>query len=303
MDYEERKMRISALRLRERKSSQGNWGHFVGAVNCMNERHKVIVTKKGRLVLSDHKGKGVEEIRAMLIFNPEVRCRCLEVKKIWKWFTATVSPNFYALRQEEPWIRETFLDRDGCFSAPSTSKLLSCLPAGIREAAEFHRSAGGTRKAAYVPLQLPDPALADSRIKRRFVHQTSRSRFREHVCLQRAHRTLMEDPILQGRSKHGFDLGYVFKRNISDQGHFFKPWFRAITKTGAYPGQLPPSFMWERDGEGNHYPTILRSWACTGKYSNYAKEWRIEEIWVKVRWSDQHGYVVERERFTVPEGQ
>jgi len=303
MDYEEAKRRREALRLKERKLTRGNWEASVGAVNCMNERHKIVVTPKGRLVLPNHRGQSIEEISAMLIFNPEVRCRCMEVKKIWKWYTGVVSPNFYSLREKEPWITDLFLDRSGYFSTPSNSRLLSYLPVGLRDAAERHKQAGGTRKHQYYPLP---PAVP---ISKRLPSSRERNQYRQEVCLKRAKRVLLQDPVFVNSREEGmdivknFDLGYTFKRNMADQTDFFKPWFRAINRVGVYPGQLPPSFMWDTDSEGRHYPTILKGWACTGQFSEYSKEWRVQEIWVKVRWSDQHGYVVERERFATPGGQ
>lgn len=305
MDYE-RAMEIRARRrARERKLSSGNWECSVGAVNCMNERHKIIVTRKGRLVLPNHKGQSIEEISAMLVFNPEVRCRCIEVKKIWKWYTAVVTPNFYSLRDEESWITEIFVDTNGYFTTPSDSKLLSCLPAGIRSTAEFHRRAGDTRKSRYQPWVPPIPA------HRRLVGG-SRKNLRKDISLRRFQRILATDPTIKRRAENngkmptGFNLGYAVQKALETGTPFFsRPWFRAIADRGVYPGELPPSFMWDVDGKGRDYPTILKAWATTGvpSHGEYG-EFRVKEIWVKVRWSDlSNKYEIEREQFMPPEGQ
>jgi len=76
--------RYYKLERQHKKSKRLNRGNrIVAKVNCMSQRHRIILDN-GKLSFPDHpEGFGFEDISTLLVLNPDLRCRCQEVQQLW----------------------------------------------------------------------------------------------------------------------------------------------------------------------------------------------------------------------------
>ena len=144
------------IRQNRRKSGWG-WGKTVisgskysgvgkiqsATVNCMGSRHTILLTYQGKLSFPNHPD-GWDEIRTLQVFDPRVRCRCLEVSLWWKLAISVGEDGLNwgnerdSLISEYPWLPEASKKfRDGEEITPAYLRAL--LPEDFRALSEDAR--------------------------------------------------------------------------------------------------------------------------------------------------------------------
>ncbi len=271
---------------------------ILAKVNCLNERHTIRLSEKGRLSLLNH--DSLDGVETMMEFNPDLRCRCLEVKQLWNWYLdyrSMPGRHFWKLKDTHPWIKEVFQDGWGRFSPPTHSQILYALPRALREPAqeaerrrykrkEDRRWGGGDGKTHYFSERFPHRWTDEE--SESFVDRLSRHSIESAVKAGR-HKKIIRHLRKSLNWKWGNKATW---RNApigpGDGGEMEPPthlaavppkeiwkwekedWFRAVTDAGFFPVQGPPLHFWKiaegtwKGRAGKAYPPYLVVVGVTG---------------------------------------
>ncbi len=138
--YEERYQERHLCRVeRASKAARKNrtQSPVIARVNCMSSRHTVSVLN-GRLILHNHKPEDAGEIEVLRLLDPNLRCRCFEIRLWWQWYLSQDSyRSYWDLSDEHPWLSEVFENRSSRELTPGL--MLSMLPKDLRPAVKEAR--------------------------------------------------------------------------------------------------------------------------------------------------------------------
>lgn len=124
-----------AKRRWERKHLTKDEPHIQFRVICMNKRHQITLTKRGRLVLEGHRTKADEESTLVQMALGGDVCKCFECKKI---FTKNVVTSGKYRIQHFSEIRETWANNRKLAGARRVRRRASAEP--VPDAARTHQS-------------------------------------------------------------------------------------------------------------------------------------------------------------------
>jgi len=238
----------------------------VAKVNCLGERHRIGLSNSGRLILFDHEKGDEDEVSAMLLFNPELRCRCHEIRDAWRWYTRDQgSPRWYEIHEKEEfsWVNQAFTDSYGRFSSPTESRLLAHIPSALRDHAREGKKRAydrrWTKKGRVWSDSLSFPAT--DFYKTTYTRREHKGEFLERSMQRSLGRAGIRGLPVKPEKIDG--LGY---RLLPKMQHYRKhaDWFQACEKAGCIPIKLPPEGLWK-----NGYPPTLQAIALNGH-----QEWR-----------------------------
>lgn len=238
-------------------------------VKCMGRHHTIALTKSGKLSLLDHQGENEDALSALLVFNPNERCRCREVKLLWNWYRQTSEyrgPDWYQIREDHDWVDQAFSAKHGYFQEPTPSQILGLLPVPLRPYAQEAAQRHSDRRFKKWKV---DPGVPE-RFLRMPKHNISG---RLHFLRRRKIARIL-----------GVDTGVDTLIVPTDKIFQFEndPWFKAMTKVRLFPAQVPPMELWR-----THYPKFVRAFRKAN--SSVLSDWqgstrrvRYEEIWVRI---------------------
>lgn len=258
----------------------------VTKVNCLGSRHRVGLSKSGRLILFDHEKGDEEEVATMLIFNPELRCRCHEIRDAWRWYTADRgSPSWYEIKDQEKfsWVLQAFTDSWGRFKKPTESRLLAHIPKELRD---YARDAQDTRVRAYQKAWWKNRAVPHSETYTPGSYARSRVASRiddlHNNALQRSLAKNYRGSAVSAKNVANFH--YTFGARLRG---FRKTsaWFKACEEGGCLPLKLPPEELW-RPGLGEAFPPAIQAASLTG-YTDYRGDFEIGLHWVLLSFCEE----------------
>ena len=238
----------------------------VTRVNCLGSRHRIGLSKSGRLILFDHEKGDEDEVATMLIFNPELRCRCHEIRDAWRWYTRDGgNPRWYEIHEKEEfsWVNHAFKDDWGRFNSPTESRLLAHIPAPLRNHARVAQKTWRERQRDW------------GRGKRQWAEdiRTSATSFYASTHTRRNRRyDLTENSLKRSLARcWPFEVSiekiYGLAYRLTPELERYRKhadWFQACEKAGCIPINLPPKGLWK-----NGYPPTVQALALNGDH-----DWR-----------------------------
>ena len=256
----------------------------VTKVNCLGSRHRIGLSKSGRLILFDHEKGDEDEVNAMLIFNPEFRCRCHEIRDAWRWYTRDGgNPDWYEIQDKEEfaWTTQAFQDDWGRFKRPTESRLLAHIPAALRDHARKAKKRSEERRWSY-PKRLWAETIrhpASEYYQTKYIRRQRRGDLIEK-SLQRSLARYYRGYFEVEQPRHGIippeKVGGLSYRLTPELRQYRKhaDWFQACEKEGCIPIYLPPKELWR-----NGYPPTLQALALNGQ-SDWSGNFESELHWV-----------------------
>jgi len=240
----------------------------IAKVKCMGRHHRIGLTSKGRLSLLDHQGENEDALSALLVFNPDERCRCREVKLLWNWYRQTSEyrgPDWYQIREDHPWVEQAFSAKRGYFEAPTPSQLLGQLPVPLRPYAQEASQKNQDRR---------HKTWRESVVEGRFLQMSKgHAQNRLKVLRQRKIARIIGINSCIDAIPIPTEV-FVFENT---------PWFKAIKDCGLFPCALPPVDLWQRS-----YPQFVKAYRkvapTMGGHRHGRHRWNEhDEVWVRIQ--------------------
>lgn len=204
---------------------------IVAKVNCMAQRH-TIVLDNGKLSFPDHP-EGFEDISTLLVLNPDLRCRCQEVKQLWAtvpkcgnlgqfknlvWGNTHGDDVVYDNSIEWGWMHATFVRYD-----LTASRVASIIPKSLRTIFEENWQLADSRRLIKEKIPAQDKRPLSQRYSRSNMEATLVTRLQAIH-----HRYLCDDSC----GKHGRSC----EAPISPRGFPIRDFLVACSET---PWRLP----------------------------------------------------------------
>lgn len=248
-------------------------------VNCLGSRHRIGLSKSGRLILFNHEKGDEDEVSAMLLFNPEFRCRCYEIRDAWRWYTRERGrPDWYKIREKEEfsWVDEAFQDNWGRFDTPTESRLLAHIPAKLRPFARDGKKSSESRRFHYHERYWPEKLRRCSKDYYQYPHvrRSERRAFQEKNLKRSLIRYYRGNPF--EKTLHPRDIITLPHRLLPRMEEYREhaDWFQACEKAGCIPIRLPPERLWK-----NGFPPAVQAMVLSQE-SDYAGRFHATLHWV-----------------------
>ena len=255
-------------------------------VNCLGSRHRVGLSESGRLILFDHPKGDEDEVAALLLFNPEFRCRCHEIRDVWRWYTRDrCSPGWYELkdREEFAWILTVFQNSWGGFEAPTDSRLLAQLPKALRAYAKeasnrrhrINRTYWGRKPPAYWK-RYESTYQRNARLLELRERKMKRHLLKNSVVFRKNKELAADITVDQIRVCHFIDgQAIVYDHNL---------WFKACLDIGIIPLSFPPHNVWTHtEWDRERYPPMIFGGVLTAESNRYG-EFSTHKKWIGIQW-------------------
>ena len=241
-------------------------------VKCMGRHHRIGLTSKGRLSLLDHQ-ENEEALQSLLVFNPEQRCRCTEIKKIWNWYIEEkggIGVHWYDIARDHVWVEEAFKQKDrSYFEPPSPSRVLGMIPKPLRP---------------YL-LEAAAKRLARRRTYSGFNSYSPPARKEGHYLQLKASPSLKREALHRARQRRVCRaLGTSNLQGV--QVSFSSPvwnfqgedWFKSVESVGLFPCDVPPVELWN-----DVFPPWLKAIGKSEKKDRFSGRHLVSAHWVKIR--------------------
>lgn len=266
-------------------------------VNCLGSRHRVGLSESGRLILFDHPKGDEDEVAALLLFNPEFRCRCHEIRDVWRWYTRDrCSPGWYELKTQEEfaWILTAFQNDWGNFEVPTDSRLLAQLPKALRD---YAREAYDRRYRGYRP-----PRLSNRTYWQEYEGTYRRKSRKGELEKRKMQRLLLRNSGFF-RMPERFDVkptsdDIIICHDISEfaktHGYPERDWFKACLDVGVIPTKFPPHNIWKRRSwVYEAFPQMIKGGVIDGTRNRQGGRYLTAETWVGIEWVEEtKNYIV-----------